>query len=153
DQRWRKPVDRIVFLSLNRAALVYWISCNIKHPPHDTIPDRHVDWATSIHHLKATFMTLASGHGDCPDQFVGRMFVDFGVDIHGPILNLVFDSQRVIDPGQSVWEFHVHDRTDNLNNFAFAHVKTSFTKFLNKKISDYAACPPAISNNSFVMLP
>jgi hypothetical protein len=54
------------------------------------------------------------------------MLLYFESDIHRPILNLVFDSQRVIDPGQCVREFHVHDGTDDLNNFAFPHVKTSF---------------------------
>src|SRR5262249_6879048 len=153
DQGRRKPVDRIILLRLNRAALVYWISCNIKHPSHDTVADGHVYWTTAIHYVKATFETLRSGHGDCPNQLVPKMLLHFESDIRRPILNLVFHSQRVIDPGQCVWEFHINDGTDNLNNFAFAHVKTSFTIFLNKKISDYAACPPAISNNSFVMLP
>src|SRR5262249_51151879 len=100
-RRW-KPVDRIILLRLNRAALVYRISCNVKHSPHDSVPDGHVYWPTAIHHVKATFQTLGSRHGDCPDQFVAKMLLHFESDIHGPILNLAFDSQRVIDRRQSV---------------------------------------------------
>jgi hypothetical protein len=51
------------------------------------------------------------------------MLLHFECHIHGLILNPVFNSQGVIDPRQSVREFHVHDRTDDLNDFAFAHVK------------------------------
>src|SRR5262249_12360819 len=127
DQRWRKPVDRIIFLRLNRPALVYRISRNIKHPAHDTVPDGHAYWTTAIRNVEAAFETLRPGHGDCPDQLVSKMLLYFKCQIHGLILNLIFDGKGVIDPGQCFREFHIYDRTADLDNFASAHVKTSFT--------------------------
>src|SRR5262249_48037265 len=122
-QQWRKTMDRIIFLRSNRSALVDRISRNVKHPSHDTISDRHVYWATAIHNVKASFKTFGSGHRDCANQLVPKMLLDFECQIHGLILNPVFNSQGVIDPRQSAREFHVHNWTDDLNDFAFAHVK------------------------------
>ena len=115
-------MDRIIFIRLNRSALVDWISSDVKHTPHDTVSDRHVYWAAAIHNVKAAFKTFGSGHRDCANQLVPKMLLNFECQIHWLILNPVFNSQGVIDPRQSVIEFHVHNRTDDLNDFAFTHV-------------------------------
>src|SRR5262249_34664113 len=85
DQRWRKTMDRIIFVRFNRSALVDGSSRNVKHPPHDTISDRHVYRGAAIHNVKATFKTFGSGHGDCANQLVPEMLLHFECYIHGLI--------------------------------------------------------------------
>ena len=42
----------------------------------------------------------------------------------GPALagQVIFEGQRVVDRGKLSRKFDVHDRADDLNDFAFAHV-------------------------------
>jgi hypothetical protein len=39
---------------------------------------------------------------------------------------VVFDGQRVVNGGQLAGELHVHDRADDLNDFAFVHKNLRF---------------------------
>ena len=72
------------------------------------------------------------------------------VSFGGLVLDFVFDGQRVIDAGQCLRKFDVDHRTDDLNNFAFVTILATCVIAFDLPHSD---CPPAISSNSFVILP
>ena len=62
-------------------------------------------------------------HGDGAHPVVAEVLLHFESQLRPALAGHVeFDRERVVDGGQLAGEFHVHDRADDLNDFAFVHV-------------------------------
>jgi hypothetical protein len=83
--------------------------------------------ATPVDDVEAALESFRTGHRDRPDELVSQVLLHFERQTHRLILNFIFDRQGVVDPGQRVRKFHVDDRPDDLNDFAFAHMKNLFS--------------------------
>ena len=75
----------------------------------------------AIDHLQAAFETFGTGHGDGPDTVVPELLLLFEGQLHGLFTDFEFNYQRMVDAWDSLWEFHIDDRTDHLDDFAFVH--------------------------------
>ena len=93
-------MDWIIFLCLNRTALIDGISRYVKHSAHDAFADGHLHWPTRILHLKSSLEAFGAGHGDRPDPFVAKMLLHLERQFHRLIGDLVFNRQRVVDAWQ-----------------------------------------------------
>ena len=49
------------------------------------------------------------------------MLLHFERELAGLAEHGVLDRQRVVDAGEAAGELHVHNRADDLNDFAFIH--------------------------------
>ena len=65
-ERRRRPVDRVVLLRLDRAALVHRVAGDIEDASHHAVADRHRDRAAGVGDLEAALETLGAGHRDRP---------------------------------------------------------------------------------------
>ena len=126
-ERRRRAVDRVALLRLDRPALVHGVAGHVEHPAHDAFADGHGDGPAGVGDLEAALETFGAGHGDRPDPVVAEVLLHFERQLDRLVLDLVLDGQRVVDPGQSFRELDVHDRTDDLNDFAFVHTALGFS--------------------------
>ena len=117
----RRSVDRVIFLCLHRPAFVDRVPAHIEDPPHDRIPNGHGNGRAGVDGFVAAFETVGAGHGNGPDPAITEVLLHFEGDFFGFVLDLKFDSQRVVDGRQSFREFDIHNRTDDLNDFALIH--------------------------------
>ena len=141
----RRAMDRIIFLCLDRPAFVNRVAAHIEYPAHHPVPDGHGNGRAGVDDFVAAFETIGVGHGDGPDPVVTEVLLHFEGQFDRLVLSHKFDCQRVVDGRQVFREFDIHDRTDELNNFAFIHFAT-FRYSL-------PSWPPAISSSSLVILP
>src|SRR5262249_32168163 len=86
-------------------------------------------------HLDAPLEPLGSGHRDRAHPPIPEVLLHFKGQPDRVILYPVVNGQGVVDRGERVGEFDVHDGTGHLYDFADVH----------------DACPPAISSSSVVM--
>src|SRR5271154_5666327 len=145
----------IELFRVNRAALVHRLSGHIEDPAHDTFADGHRDWAAAVGHFEAALQALGPGHGDGPHRLVPKVLLHFERQLRGLPLNFAFYGQRVVDRGNGSREFNVNYGSHDFNNFSFVQIH-SFFPCLNgsiKMMLPQSDWPPAISSNSFVMLP
>ena len=121
-KRRGRAVDRAVFLSDDRPALVHGIAGDVKHAAHDAIADGHGDGLAGVEHLHAALEAVGRGHGHGADPIVAEVLLDFERQLGLPLeREVVFDGQGVVDGGELIGELDVHHRTDDLNDFAFIH--------------------------------
>ena len=121
-QRRRGAVNGIILLGLDRSAFIHRFANDVEHTAHDGLADGHGNRAAGVHDLVAALETFGGGHGDGAHPVVTEMLLHFerqpGLGAAGQD---VFGSQRVINGGQRFGKFHIHDRADDLNDFAFVH--------------------------------
>ena len=118
----------VVLFRLDRPALIDWLAGNVEYSPHDAFADGHSYGSAAIHYFESSLETLGPSHRDCTNQLVSKVLLHFERHFRRLVLDLVFNSQCVIDPGQHFGEFNVHHWTGNFNNFAFVHIHTRFNR-------------------------
>ena len=75
------------------------------------------------HDFVAALETLGGAHGDGAHPVVAEMLLHFERQLGlGAAGQDIFGGQRVVNGGQRFGKFHVHDRADDLNDFAFVHI-------------------------------
>src|SRR5262249_55335006 len=112
--------------------------------------DRHGYRLTFVGNLETALEALGGGHRDCPNQFIAQVLLHFESHLGRLVFNLVFNRQSVVDPGQCSGEVYIHHRAGNFYDRTFIHIHSSSQR---AEPFAHAVWPPAISSNSFVILP
>ena len=114
-------MNRIVFLRGDRSALIHRFADDVEHPSHDSRSDGHRDGLAGVDDVVAAFETFAGAHGDGAHPVITEMLLDFEREPGGFAQDLELNGECVVDRGELVGKLDVHDRADDLNNFAFIH--------------------------------
>jgi hypothetical protein len=117
-ERWRRAVDRIVFLRLDRPALVHRVPGDIEHPSHDTLADWNGDGPAGIRDLETAFEAFCAGHGNGPDPLIPEVLLNFEYQLDGLAAHVVLNGQCVVNRRNLLRKFNVDHRTYDLNDFA-----------------------------------
>src|SRR5262245_25921020 len=111
-------MDRIVLISVDRAPLIDRVSSHIEHPSQHPLANRHRDGASTVGNLESSLETLGSRHRNRANPPVAEMLLHLEGYLHSLILDLVVDSQRVIDSRKFIRKLDVNNWTDHLNDFS-----------------------------------
>ncbi len=114
-------MNGIVFVRLNRPPFINGLTNDVEYAPHHTFTDRHGYWFSGISNVVATLETLGRGHGHGAHPIITEMLLHFENQFLFFFQNGVIDSQRVVDTGKCIREFHIHYGSDHLKDFSFIH--------------------------------
>src|SRR2546429_1413843 len=115
-------MNRITLIRGDRALLVDRVTDDVEDAAHSPFADRHGDGAAAIHDFEAALHPFGGAHRDGADPIVAEMLLYFEREFTATRTgHVVFDGEGVINGRKSAVEFHVHNRTDDLNDFSFAH--------------------------------
>jgi hypothetical protein len=120
-ERWSRPVNRIEFICLYRSAFIHGVARHIEHAAHDPFAHRHGDGLARIRNLQAALQAFRARHGDRPYAVIPELLLHFERQLHLLFIDLKFNGQSIVDRRHFLRELHVHDRADDLNDFAFVH--------------------------------
>ena len=81
-------MDRIVFVRLDRPALVHRVAGHVEDPAHDAFADGHGDRRAGVDDLQAAFETFGAGHGDGSDPVVAQVLLHLERQLDGLVLEL-----------------------------------------------------------------
>src|SRR5438132_12879491 len=115
-------MDRITLVCRDRALLVDGVTNHIEDAAHSSFADRHRDGTAAIDNFETALHPFGGAHGDRADPIVAEMLLHFESELAAASAgHVVFHGEGVVNGGEAAVEFHVHNRTDNLNDFSFAH--------------------------------
>ena len=115
-------MDGVELVGFNRSLFIHGFAGHIEHTSHDTFTDGHGDGFAEVEDLLAALESLGGAHGDRTNPAVTEVLLDLESQLCGAASGRgEVDGQRVVDRGELPREFHVHDRTDDLDDFAFIH--------------------------------
>src|SRR5206468_1018204 len=121
-QRRGAAVNRAKLVRLHAALLVDGIAGNVEHAAHDRFADGHGDGLAGVGQFHAALEPFGGAHGDGAHPVVAQVLLHFEGQLGAALAGqVVLDGEGVVDGRQLVREFHVHDRPDDLDNFAFVH--------------------------------
>ena len=124
-------MDGVVFFRIDRAHFVHRATDDVEDAAHGSLAHRNHDGLAGIHHLHAAHKTFRGVHGDGAHDAVPKVLRHFADQVRGVAVVGVFDLKRGEDVRQvAAAELHVHDGTDNLDNFTdvFLHVLAPVTR-------------------------
>ena len=125
-QRRGAPMNRVVFVRLHRALFVHRLPRDVEDATHDGFADGHGDGLSGVDDVVAALESFAGAHGDGAHPIVAQVLLDFEREFGGPAQHLKFDGERVVNGRELADELDVHDRSDDLNDFAFVHGIASY---------------------------
>jgi hypothetical protein len=114
-------MNRIELVGIHRALLVHRVTRDVEDATHDTFADGHGDGLPRVDGLVAALESFAGAHGDGAHPIVAQVLLNLEREPGGLAQDLEFDGEGVVDRGELVGELDVHDRADDLNDFAFVH--------------------------------
>src|SRR5438128_687277 len=115
-------MNRITLVCRDWALLVHSITDNVEDATHSPFAHRHGDGAAAIDDIEAALHPFGGAHRDGAHPIVAKMLLHFeGEFAAAGARHVVFHGEGVVNGGEAAVEFHVHNRTDDLNDFSFAH--------------------------------
>ena len=129
-ERGRGAMNRQIFVGLHRALLVHGIAGHVENAAHHGLAHGHGNRRAGVRDFIPALEPLGGGHGDGAHPVVAEMLLHFERQSgFGAAGQVVFDRQGVVNGGQRAGKFHVHDRSDDLNDFTFVHRQNSVLHF------------------------
>mmetsp|Transcript_93254 Transcript_93254/g.182801 ORF Transcript_93254/g.182801 Transcript_93254/m.182801 type:complete len:227 (+) Transcript_93254:1135-1815(+) len=113
-ERRRRPVDRIVFLRVDRAQLVNRLADDVDDAAQRLLADRHFDRSAGVLDLLPAREAVRAVHGDGAHHVLAQMLRHLK---HQAVLEALH-LQRVQNGRQGAFELHVHHGADDLRHLA-----------------------------------
>ena len=122
----RRPVNGIGLCRLDGAHLVDWFAQHVDQSPQCLAADRHRNRRPCILHIHPPRETVGRGHRDAADAVFTKMQRDFKGDADsrraGGLILFLSHFEGVVNVRQlSGRKLHVYHRSDDLNDFSYAH--------------------------------
>ena len=116
-------MNRIKFVGLHGTLFVHCFTNDVKNASHDIFANRHGNRPAGVHDFVSAFHAFGRPHANAAHPVVTEVLLHFeclfGFAAAG---HVELDGQRVVNGGKLAGKFHVHDRSDDLNDFAFVHM-------------------------------
>ena len=122
-------VDGIALFDLGWVLVIDGVAGDVEDAAEDAFTDRNGDGSAGVSNGVAAAETFGVGHGQCADPTVSKVLLDLADDANGFAAEIELDFESVIDFGQfgGCGEIHVHNGTDDLDDFAdIAHRNLRF---------------------------
>jgi hypothetical protein len=111
------------FVRLDGTLFIHGLAGHVEHAAHDGLADGHRNGRACVGDFHAALESLSAAHGHGAHPVVAEMLLHLEGQLgfgwragRGEL-----DGQRVVKSRQFVCELDVHDRADDLNDFAFVH--------------------------------
>src|SRR2546421_151396 len=116
-------MDRVTLRVSDRAAFSARVAGRVEGAAAPPLAPRPRDRPASVVDRHAALESFRRRHRDGADPIFTKMLLHFEGELGRIAVDLVFELERVINAGQlgRVFEFHVHHRTDDLNDSSFIH--------------------------------
>src|SRR5204863_3154295 len=116
-------MDRITFFKFYWTTIIDWIARHVEKPAEHSFSNWDRDWPASIGDTHPALQSFGRRHGDGADPVFTQMLLDFESEFGWVVVDLVLDFERIINFWQSLplWELHVHNGTDYLNDVSWIH--------------------------------
>ncbi len=120
--RRRLTVDGVTLFFTDRTTFVDRLTQNVHDTTQGGSTDRYRYRSASVGRFQTTAQTFSLTHGNCTYDTVAQLLLNFQCQAG------FFDGQCVVNLRHVVTrEFHVYNRTDNLNNTSATHVRILLT--------------------------
>jgi len=122
----RRPMNGIGLCRLDGAHLVDWLAQHVDQSPQCLTADRHRDRRPCILYSHSPRETVGRGHRDAADTVFTKVQRDFKGDADsrrtGGLILFLIHFEGVVNIRQLSWRIlHIYHRSDDLNDFSYAH--------------------------------
>ena len=126
DQGRGGAVNGIILLGGDRPAFIHRVAGDVENAAHHARADGHGNGRAGVEDFEAALEAFGAGHGDGTDPMVAQMLLHFEGELGFAVPGHVeIDRDGVVNGGEAGGEFDIHDRPDDLDDFAFIHFMMS----------------------------
>jgi hypothetical protein len=116
-------MDRIVLVHNNWTSFINRISGYIKDPPHHRITDWNGNRLSGIADFESAFESLGARHGHGAYPPIPKVLLHLQSDANLFPVHSAITRDSVVNPGQMARKLNVHNRPEDLDDFAFVSVQ------------------------------
>ena len=106
----------------NRSSFIYGLAKYIHDAPQRRLADRNLDGLAGIGYLKSALQSVAGSHGDGSNDTISHLLLHFQRKTGLLYFECVIDFWNLCS-----WKLHVHDCSNDLDNFPLCHDCLLFT--------------------------
>ena len=133
-----RPVNRIGLLGLDRTLFIDRFTKHVDETTECFTANRHRDRGPRVVDIHPARQSVSGRHCDAADPVFTQMRSYFERNLHGRrasrFILILCNVDRIVDIRELAGrKFHVHDRSDDLNDFSCTHEFTSFAQVLSSE--------------------